>query len=48
MEQAPVYLDLETRSVLSVKDAGVDAMTAAPGMILSGHYALGDAPVRHW
>ena len=48
MEQAPVYLDLETRSVLSVKDVGVDAMTAAPGMILSGHYAIGDAPVRHW
>jgi len=44
----PVYLDLETRSVLSVKDVGVDAMVAAPGMILSAHFAIGDSDVRPW
>ena len=42
------FLDLETRSLRSVKDRGVDAMVEGDGMILSAHYAVDDAPVANW
>lgn len=45
----PIWLDLETRSTINVKDAGVDRMAEDPTLeILTVHWALGIGPVQTW